>query len=152
MYLSRTYFVVHSKCDLLDLHFINSDNISFDYSPNLQSSIYTDMTFSSPQVISTSLTSSSHSFASRSEYLESTQEGSANGDLIVIEPYNNAATQIDRRVSSNNLTLTSSVSEDPVQPNQREHVELKIVNQSPEQVIVAKYRMGLHLQRLQHQM
>ena len=156
LYLSRTYFVVHSKCDLLDLHFINSDNISFDYSPNfannLQPSVYTDMTFLSPQVISTSLTSSSHSFASRSEYLESTQEGSANGDLIVIEPYNNAATQIDRSVSSNNLTLTSSLSGDPVQPNQREHVESKIVNQSPEQVIVAKYRMGLHLQRLQHQM
>ena len=95
------------------------------------------MTSSSPQVISTNFTSSSHSFASRSEYLESTQEGSANGDLIVIEPYNNAATQIDRNVSSNNLTLTSSVSGDSVQPNQREYVELEIVNQSPEQAIVA---------------
>ena len=55
----------------------------------------------------------------------------------MIEPYNNAATQIDRSVSSNNLTLTNSVSGDPVQSNQREHVELEIVNQSPEQVIVA---------------
>ena len=141
LYLSRTYFVVHSKCDLLDLDLINSDDISFDYSPNfannLKPSIYADMTSSSPQVISTNLTSSSHSFASRSEYLESTQEESANGDLIVIEPYNNAATQIDRIVSSNNLTLTSSASWDPVQPNQREHVELKIVSQSPEQAIVA---------------
>ena len=72
----------------------------------------------------------------------------------MIEPYNNAATQIDRSVSSNNLTLTSSVSGDPVQPNQREYVELEIVNQSPEQAIVAmtKYRVGVHLQRLQHQM
>ena len=89
LYLSRTYFVVHSKCDLLDLDFVNSDDILFDYSPNfvnnLQPSIYADMTSSSPQVISTNLTLSSHSFASRSEYLES-QEGSANGDLIVIEP------------------------------------------------------------------
>ena len=141
LYLSPTYFVVHSKCDLLDLDFINSDDISFDYSSNfannLQPSIYADMTSSSPQVISTNLTSSSHSFASRREYLGSTQEGSGNGDLIVIEPYNNAATQIGRGVSSNNLTLTSSVSGDPVQPNQREHVELEIVNQSPEQAIVA---------------
>ena len=131
LYLSRTYFVVHSKCDLLDLDFINSDDISFDYSPNfgnnLQPSIYADMTSSSPQVISTNLTSSSHSFASRSEYLESTQEGSANDDMIVIEPYNNAATQIDRSISSG----------DPKQPNQGEHVELEIVNQSPEQAIVA---------------
>ena len=71
-----------------------------------------------------------------SEYLESTQEGSANDDLIVIEPDNNVATQIDRSVSSNNLTLTSSMSGGPVQPNQREHVELEIVNQSPEQAIV----------------
>ena len=55
----------------------------------------------------------------------------------MIEPYNNAATQIDRNVSSNNLTLTSSMSGDPVQPNQREHVELEMVNQSPEQAIVA---------------
>ena len=141
LYLSQTSFVVHSRCDLLDLDFINSDDISFDYSPNfannLQPSIYADMISSSPQVISTNLTSSSHSFASRSEYLESTQEGSANGDLIVIEPYSNAATQIDRSVSSNNLTLTTSVSGDPVQPNQREHVELEIVNQSPEQATVA---------------
>ena len=95
------------------------------------------MTSSSPQVISTNLTSASHSFASASEYLESTQEGSANSDLIVIEPYNNAATQIGRSVSSNIRTLTSSVSGDPVQLNQREHVELEIVNQSPEQAIVA---------------
>ena len=141
LYLSRTYFVANSKCDLLDLDFINSDDILFDYSPNfannLQRSIYADMTSSSPKVISTNLTSSSHSFASRSEYLESTQEGSANGDLIVIEPYNNAATQIDRSVSSNNLTLIISVSGDPVQPNQREHVELEILNQSPEQAIPA---------------
>ena len=104
LYLSRTYSVVHSKCDLLDLDFINSDDISFDYSSNfannLQLSIYADMTSSSPQVI-------------------------------------NAATQIDRNVSSNNLTLTSSVSGDSVQPNQREYVELEIVNQSPEQAIVA---------------
>ena len=131
LYLSRTYFVVHSKCDLLDLDFINSDDISFDYSPNfgnnLQPSIYADMTSSSPQVISTNVTSSSHSFASRSEYLESTQEGSANDDMIVIEPYNNAATQIDRSISSG----------DPKLPNQGEHVELEIVNQSPEQTIVA---------------
>ena len=143
LYLSRTYFVVYSKYDLLDLDFINSDDISFDYSPNfankLESSIYADMTSSSPQVISTNLTSSSHSFASRSEYLESTQEGSANGDLVVIEPYNNAETKIDRSVSCNNLTLTSSMSEDPVQPNQREHVELGIVNQSPEQAVVANH-------------
>ena len=140
LHLSRTYFVAHSKCDLLDLDFINSDDISFDYNPNfannLQSSIYADMTSSSPQVISTNLTSTSHSFASRSEYLESTQEGSANGYLIVTEPYNNAATQIDRNVSSNNLYLTSSVSGDPVQLNQRENVELEIVNQSPEQAII----------------
>ena len=72
------------------------------------------MTFSSTQVISTNLTSSSHSFASRCEYLESTQEGSANDDLIVIEPNNNAATQIDTSISSNNLTLISSMSGDPV--------------------------------------
>ena len=140
LYLSRTYFVVHSKCDLLDLDFVNSDDILFDYSPNfvnnLQPSIYADMTSSSPQVISTNLTLSSHSFASRSEYLES-QEGSANGDLIVIEPYNNAATQIDKSVSSNNSTLTSFMLGNPVQPNQRKHVELEIVNQSPEQAIVA---------------
>ena len=51
-----------------------------------------------------------------SEFLESTQEGSANDDLIVIEPDNNVATQIDRSVSSNNLTLTSSMSGGPVQP------------------------------------
>ena len=94
------------------------------------------MTSSSPQVISTNLTSR-HSFASCSNYLVSTQEESANGDLIVIEPYNNAAIQIDRSVSSNNLTLTSSVSGDPVQPNQREHVELEIINQRPEQAIIA---------------
>ena len=83
LYLSQTYFVVHSKCDLLGLDFTNSDDISFDYSPNfannLQPSIYADMKSSSPQIILTDLTSSSHSFASRSEYLESTQEGSANG-------------------------------------------------------------------------
>ena len=30
LYLSRTYFVLHSKCDLLDLDFVNSDIISFD--------------------------------------------------------------------------------------------------------------------------
>ena len=47
--------------------------------------------------------------------------------MIVIEPQNNAATQIDRSVSPG----------DPEQPNQREHVELEIVNQSPEQAIVA---------------
>ena len=132
---------IKNYLDLLDLDFINSDDISFDYSPNfannLESSIYADVTSSSPQVISTNLTSSSHSFASHSEYLESTQEGSANGDLVVIEPYNNAATKIDRSVSCNNLTLTSSMSEDPVHPNQREHVELGIVNQSPEQAVVA---------------
>ena len=57
------------------------------------------MTSSSPQVISKTLTSSSHSLASRSEYLETTQEGSANDDLIVIKPYNNTATQeIDRNI------------------------------------------------------
>ena len=95
------------------------------------------MASTSLQVISINLTSTSHSFASRSEYVELKQEGSANDDLIVIEPYNNAATQIDRNVSSNNLTLTSSMSGDPVQPNQREHVELEMVNQSPEQAIVA---------------
>ena len=55
----------------------------------------------------------------------------------MIEPYNNTATQIGRRVSTNNLTLTSSMPGDPVQPNQRENVELEIVNQSPEQAIVA---------------
>ena len=47
LYLSQIYFVVHSKCDLLDLDFINSGDISFDYSPNfannLQPSIYADM-------------------------------------------------------------------------------------------------------------
>ena len=95
------------------------------------------MTSSSAQVISTNLTSSSHSFASHCEYLESTQEGLANDHLIVIEPNNNAATQIDTSISSNNLTLISSMSRDPVQPNQREHVELEIINQSPEQEIVA---------------
>ena len=57
------------------------------------------MTSSSPQVISKSLTSSSHSLASQSEYLETTKEGSANDDLIVIKPYNNTATQeIDRNI------------------------------------------------------
>ena len=57
------------------------------------------MTSSSPQVISKTLTSSSHSLASRSEYLETTQEGLANDDLIVIKPYNNTATQeIDRNI------------------------------------------------------
>lgn len=54
----------------------------FDYSPNFannfQPSIYTNMTSSSPQLILTNLTSASHSFASRSDYLELTQEGSAN--------------------------------------------------------------------------
>ena len=34
LYLSRTYFVVHSKCDLVGLDFINSDDIWFDYSAN----------------------------------------------------------------------------------------------------------------------
>ena len=71
LYLSQTYFVVHYKRDILDLDFINSDDISFDYIPNfakdLKPSIYADITSSSPQVISTNLTSSSHSFASRSE-------------------------------------------------------------------------------------
>ena len=57
------------------------------------------MTSSSPQVISKSLTSSSHSLVSRSEYLETTQEGSANDDLIVIKPHNNTATQeTDRNI------------------------------------------------------
>ena len=65
------------------------------------------------------------------------EEGSANDDLIVIEPYSNAATQIDRSVSSKTLTLTSSMSGDSVQLNQREHVELEIVNQSPEQAIAS---------------
>ena len=64
LYLSQTYFVVHSKCDLLDLDFTNSDDILFDYSPNfannLQPLIYADMT--SPQVISTNLTSSKSQF------------------------------------------------------------------------------------------
>ena len=50
LYLSRTYFVVHSKYDLLDLDFINSDDTSLDYSPNfannLQLSVYADMTSS----------------------------------------------------------------------------------------------------------
>ena len=32
-------------------------------------------------------------------------------------------------VSSNNLTLTSSMSGNPVQPKQREHVELETVDQ-----------------------
>ena len=60
LYLSQTCFVVYSKYDLLALDFINSDDISFDYSPNfgknLQPSIYADMTSSSPQVISTNVT------------------------------------------------------------------------------------------------
>ena len=30
-HLSRSYFAVHSKCVLLDLDFINSDDISIDY-------------------------------------------------------------------------------------------------------------------------
>ena len=71
LYLSQTYFVAHSKCDLLDLDFIDSDDISFDYSPNfannLQPTIYADMASSTPQVISTNLTSTSHSFSPLSQ-------------------------------------------------------------------------------------
>ena len=72
LYLLRTYLLVHSKCDLLNLDFINSDYISLDYSlncaNNLQPSIFAGIT--SPQVISTNLASTSHTFASRSEDLE----------------------------------------------------------------------------------
>ena len=39
LYLSRAYFVVHSKCDLLDLDFINSNDISFDYSSNFANNL-----------------------------------------------------------------------------------------------------------------
>ena len=76
LHVSRPYFVVHTNCVLLDLDFINSDDISIDYSPNfaknLQPSIYAYMTSSSTQVTSTNLTSSSHSFASRCEFLQLT--------------------------------------------------------------------------------
>ena len=63
LYLSRTYFVVYSKCDLLDLGFINSDDTSFDCNPNFAT-----------------LNIGWHDiFGSRSEYLKSKQDGSANG-------------------------------------------------------------------------
>ena len=48
LYLLRTFFFVHSKYDLLNLNFINSNYISFDYSfncaNNLQPSIYAGIT------------------------------------------------------------------------------------------------------------
>ena len=69
----RKQFAAHSTCDSLEIDFTNSDNISFDYSPNfsgnLQTSIYADMTSSSSQVIS-NLAPSSPSFTSLSENLE----------------------------------------------------------------------------------
>ena len=80
LYLSRMYLIVHCKCNFLDLDFINSDDVSFDYSSGLVTTYNPYLS----QVISTNLTSSSQTFASRSVYLESAQKRSAHGDLILI--------------------------------------------------------------------
>ena len=76
-YLSRTYFVVHSRCDIFD--FINSwnngeGNHSELNEPNKHTTFPLEPQNSSSAQRSNILFAPSHSFASRNEYLTTTRE------------------------------------------------------------------------------
>ena len=54
LHLSQIYLVVHSKCNFLDLDFILSDDISFDYSHNFGNNLQPLITksyFNKPNLI-----------------------------------------------------------------------------------------------------